>query len=322
VKLDSGFDDLIAGLCSCGLAIHPIPERISRKAADIHISADTPVKIYCTDGEVYTSCSRVLSAEDVGDLFYKLCDYSVYRHMKEIKDGYITVFGYYRCGIAGTANIKHGEVASVGNITSLNIRIPRHVPGAAEEIFRCKVDLLDGLLVVGEPSSGKTTILRDIVAHLEGKRCVVVDERRELTCGFDFHDVDILLDYDKKNAISQAIRCLSPKLILCDELDSADIPAIRQGMSSGVSFIASVHGSIDREGCLRPVIWELISTGAFRNIAVLYGREAPGKIREVRSAREFIEAYGGVDDNLLRPLNWPESKQKTSDKSIYAGRFS
>lgn len=50
----------------------------------------------------------------------------------------------HRVGICGTAVSIHGEINSVRDISSLNIRIAREIPNASEELLR-RVGKLDGV---------------------------------------------------------------------------------------------------------------------------------------------------------------------------------
>ena len=291
-KIISGFRDMIQELRLTGLDLVSVPDNIAENAVDIHFASGFQVIVHGADGASYQISKNALSDADIDDLFYRFCDYSVYRHINEINKGYVCVFGKYRCGIAGTAVKQRGEIVSVKNVRSMNIRVPRAVNGVSCRIARCKADLLDGLLLVGPPSSGKTTVLRDMIVRLANERCVVVDERRELSWGIKDSAVDFMLDYSKDEAISQAIRGLSPRIIVCDEIADEDIPIIRKAAATGVNFIASVHGD-PVKWRRRPLVQELASSGVFRRIAVLEGRNNPGSVKELVFTDEFLETDRG-----------------------------
>ena len=53
------------------------------------------------------------------------------------------------------------------------------------------------------------------------------------------------------------------------------------GMNSGVSFIATAHGSSFSEVLSRPNIKRLVDSKVFKKAIVLKGKEAPCEIREV-----------------------------------------
>lgn len=289
-KATNALDDILLSLRSLGINTSDVPEYTAENAADIHFSSAAPIRLYCTDGQVLPLTDKAFSDSDIAELFHKFCDYSVYRHINEIKEGYITVFGKYRCGLSGTAVKRRGEIISLKNINSMNIRIPRAIPGISKELASCKAELLDGILLVGPPSSGKTTILRDVIQRLQGERCVVVDERQELNWGNTCSDADFMHGFTKEEAISRAIRSLSPRIIVCDELAEKDIDIIKKAVSAGVSFIATVHGdpfSWQR----RPLVSELVLSGAFGRVAVLDSRNRPGRIKEVIKLEDIGRSF-------------------------------
>ena len=94
--------------------------------------------------------------------------------------------GGHRVGVCGTAVYEENRVSGIRDISSLNIRIAREVYGAADELLRELDKEISGLLIAGPPSSGKTTILRDLARQLsiKGKKVVVIDERGELGGAF------------------------------------------------------------------------------------------------------------------------------------------
>lgn len=285
---NSAYSEITEILSKAYIDIENIPEYIKESATDIHISVGQPVLIYCLGLNRYTT-KNVISPMQMDNIFFKLCDYSIYKHTEEIKNGFITIGGKYRCGICGTC-VKNGkDITSIKNITSLNIRIPHTVENVSQQIFEFKNNISKGLLIIGEPSSGKTTILKDIVSKLSNKRLVVIDERYELS--MEKQECDVMLGYNKDQGISQAIRTMSPQFILCDELDYDDIDGVKLAVSTGVSVIASVHGKFDKREKPRQVISDLIDTGAFSTIVMLKGRLYPSVIGSIWDVGEFNEIF-------------------------------
>ena len=88
--------------------------------------------------------------------------------------------GGHRVGVCGTAVYEENRVSGIRDISSLNIRIAREVYGAADELLRELDKEISGLLIAGPPSSGKTTILRDLARQLsiKGKKVVVYRRAR------------------------------------------------------------------------------------------------------------------------------------------------
>ena len=88
--------------------------------------------------------------------------------------------------------------------------------------------MLYSTLICGEPASGKTSLLRDLARGLssgdygEIRRVAVVDERGELSGAGELPLCDVLRGCPKAEGIQQAVRCLSPEVVLFDELGSRE----------------------------------------------------------------------------------------------------
>jgi stage III sporulation protein AA len=147
---------------------------------------------------------------------------------------------------------------------------------------------------VGQPLSGKTTILRDLCRYFAGEKCfepkkiVIVDERDEIASksfggGVDVGvHTDVLSLYPKEVGIDIALRTLSPDIIVLDEIGSDDeVNAMLSGMNSGVGFIATAHGASFEDVLLRPNIKKMVDAKVFEKVIVLKGKEAPGEVKEV-----------------------------------------
>lgn len=282
--MDSMVKEIEELLNYCGVDNAFINPDIAQKVTDINISVKKPVTLYTPNGK--TELIDCFDSEKLDELFLKICDYSVYKHTQEIKNGFITLKNKYRCGICGTAVYKDDSLISIKNISSVNIRIPRNVKGAADELIkRCKGELLYGVLIVGEPSSGKTTVLKDLLFYLENRRVALIDERYELYIG---QKCDVLLGMDKKKGFGQLMRTMSPEIIVCDEIDEKDIDAIEYAMSSGISVIASAHGDLNSKN-MRPALKKLIDTGAFKTLVQLKSRANPGEIKKIYKYDNFLE---------------------------------
>lgn len=267
-----------------------LPVKIKNDATDLKLSAGFSPVLFL-NREIYRikDC-KPLTAADIQDIFFSMCDFSVYKHLEEIKQGFITYKGRYRVGICGTAVTEGGEITNIKNITSLIVRIPRLIYGAAEDLRQKVNRLTDGILIVGEPASGKTTVLRDLLIVLSEKRLVVLDERRELTGGLKGTELDVLYGYPKNHGINHAIRNLGAEVIMCDELEEGDLSSVKSAASSGVNLIATVHGAKGKT--VRSLVLELSRTGAFKYIALMKGRDNPCLIEKVLEADDFVKAYG------------------------------
>lgn len=294
---------------------------------DIRVKSNQPLTIYGRygiryidkNGRVYTSPDANIiycSENDMKAIFLDLCSYSIFSHEDEIKKGYISVNDSYRVGIGGTAVTKDGEVTNIKKISSLVFRIPREQRGCSKALFMSGIDFSSGILIVGEPSSGKTTLLRDIAYSLsnrifsESKKVTVLDERNEISGCFNLGPcVDVLKGFPKNAGFDTAIRTLSPEIIICDELSDKDLNSINQCVFCGVPIIASMHGNynsfMEREICR-----DLIYSGAFKTIVFLKGRINPTEIDKIYTAGDLIENYRSNLSSSERLTAWSnESKQ-------------
>lgn len=293
--------------------LYRISPEVKQKISEIRVRVNQPVCLHTRqnilffrkDGSVTeTITSNVIKATraDLQESFRTLCGYSVYAHQNEIKNGFVTYLGGHRVGICGTAASAENHVTSIREITSLNIRIAKESYGIADPIFkRLGSDLEEGLLILGEPASGKTTILRDLCRQLASgslgtaKKVALIDERGEVAGvvqGEVQNDVGICCDvfdgYPKGEGILQALRCFSPQFILCDELGSAsDAAAILAGIHAGVGMITTMHAASIHDLRKRPQGRILLETGAFRYVAVLDSSRVFGKISEIYDLNEY-----------------------------------
>jgi len=271
---------------------------------EIRLRTESPIAFSTSDGvgylsktgevEKFPSGNSVISTKyHLGECFRLVCGYSVYSHQHEIRNGFITIKNGHRIGLGGTAVLEKGQIVNVRNVSSINIRIAREVNGSADPIIKALYkENPTGTLIVGAPSSGKTTILRDIARQLSNGilgraiKVVVVDERGELGAVYAGQagnhlgcSCDILDNYPKDEGIQIAIRCLSPDVILCDEIGTRDeVEAVIAGLNAGVPIISSIHAHSTDELLKRPQSKSLLETGAFTDIVLLKNAKMPGQV--------------------------------------------
>ena len=319
-----------------------LPGHIQRSVREIRLRAGKPLML--TTGEESLFLDRgglarrlkspdllTVSSIQVKSVFLKLCSHSVHAHQEEIANGFVTLRGGHRAGICGTAVEESGRIQNIRDISSINIRVARAAKGAASEIIRQYLgEGLCGIILAGPPASGKTTLLRDIARALASdpfyKRAAVVDERGEIAAVRDGEaqndlgdSCDILNGYPKAPGIQQALRTLSPEVILCDELGTLEeVEAVIESLNAGVPVITTVHASSIREVTARRQSAELLQTGAFSLVAMLRGSEKPSEIEHVY---EVENLYAQMDWNRGHPpfLRGVREFSRPADET--AGRY-
>lgn len=250
-----------------------IPDEI--KSAALEIRVNKKIRVFCE--KTFLSLDPEVSVQDINEIFKKLCNYSVYSFQEQIKNGFVTFLGGHRVGIASSAVLENSQITGIKEISSLNLRIAREFKNCSKNIYEIIKVSSKGALIVGPPLSGKTTILRDLARLFSGEsKVTVVDERFEIAaCNegkaqLDVGSSDVLSGFPKSEGILRAVRCLSPNVIICDEIGTLkETKAINEALNSGVKVIASIHASSEKEILKKPQILWLLYSGAFEKIIIL-----------------------------------------------------
>ena len=299
-------------------ALVNLPDSIKAVASEIRLRCGRPVMVSGMFGDIFLSEKGIesyiltdnalkVSINDIEECFRTVCGYSVHTHQNSICSGYVTVSGGHRAGIVGTAVNIGGDISAIREISSINIRVARQFKGIADELFEhIKGDLSKSVLIAGPPSSGKTTVLRDLARILSSEqggysKTVIIDEREEIAAccdGVPQNDIgissDVISGYSKGAAVATALRSMSPQNIILDEIVSDDeVAAIEIGLNAGVSFYLSVHATDENELIRKKAVTRLINSGAFSCVVFLHGKDNPSKIAKIISAGDLVDSYDG-----------------------------
>ncbi|MBQ8965252.1 stage III sporulation protein AA [Ruminococcus sp.] len=269
-----------------------LPEEKISQIREIRLRTGRPPTLTCVEGaEKIPDCPEV-TKEDIAETAARAFRNSIHSSTDRLCAGYVTYENGCRVGLSGTACRENGKIVSIKQISSLCIRIPREIIGCSEDIFQsCLSERPASLLICGAPSSGKTTYLRDLTRLCGGRyRTALIDERGELagiSFGIPTNDVglltDIFDDYPRKEAIETAVRAMSPQMIVCDEIGSAeDVQTLGYAIRSGVSLIATCHCGDLEDLANKPNISELIKTQIFDYAVLLENC----KVKQMRVLRE------------------------------------
>lgn len=241
---------------------------------EIRLRVNRPISVSVGDKDLLLD--TISSSADIEHTFKTAFSYSMHSYSKELAHGYITTRGGNRVGICGTAVIAAGRdsVDTLKYISSINIRIAREIKGCADTIMKtCFSNGLSGVLVVGAPSSGKTTILRDITRQLGTRyKISLIDEQGEISAthrNIAQNDVgaltDVFFGYPKHIGIETAVRVMSPRAVIVDEIGTDDeAKALELALHSGVRLITAVHGACFEDAKQKPAVKRLIRQSAFQ----------------------------------------------------------
>lgn len=198
--------------------------------------------------------------EELEELLRHLCRYSVYAFAEEIRQGFLTVQGGHRVGLAGQVILDgDGRIKNMKYIRYLNIRIAHQIKGAANPVipFIFEEGHVLNTLLISPPGGGKTTMLRDMIRQVSegtvygpGVNVSVVDERSEIAgsyLGVPQNDVgirtDVLDGCSKTEGMMMAIRSMAPQVLAVDELGSVeDVQALQMAGGCGCRLLATAHG--------------------------------------------------------------------------------
>ena len=99
---------------------------------EIRMRAGQPIELIYKNHSILTEeiCSFTL----LQSVLSVMSQHSVYRLEEELKQGYMTICGGHRIGLAGKVLIENGAVKRIRDISSINIRIAREKIGCAVQL--------------------------------------------------------------------------------------------------------------------------------------------------------------------------------------------
>ena len=97
-----------------------------------------------------------------------IAGYSLYAYEDELRQGFLTIQGGHRVGVAGKILMEEGKVRSIRYISFLNIRLAHQVEGCADKVMPFIVENGEvcHTLIISPPCCGKTTLLRDVIRQI------------------------------------------------------------------------------------------------------------------------------------------------------------
>lgn len=246
----------------------------------------------------------VVTAEDVRETLNCAAQHSLYAFEEEVRQGFLTVSGGHRIGIAGQVVLNQSRVKIIQPASCLNIRFSHQIKGCANQVLPYLFNEESGevfhTLFISPPRCGKTTLLRDVIRQisygndmLHGKNVGVVDERSEIgACyqGIPQNDVgirtDILDGCPKAEGMMMLIRSMAPEVVAVDEIGGkSDLEAMRYVMNCGCKILATVHGTSMEDIKKKPGFLTLFEERIFDRYIVLSSKKGAGTIEDICDER-------------------------------------
>lgn len=232
------------------------------KLQEIRLRLNQTIEFNFNDSNEWLE-TYLLTEQDCQYVINQLSEHSLYRLEDELREGYITIEGGHRVGLAGEVSTQEGKVKQLQYITFFNIRIAREVKNVAKHCIEMiyEKEMFLNTLIIGAPQTGKTTLVRDIARNIsEGTtktnthKVAIIDERSEIAAsinGVPQHNLgrrtDVMDACPKVDGMMMMIRSMSPEVIIVDEIGKQeDVQALMEAIYAGVTIICTVHGhSID-----------------------------------------------------------------------------
>lgn len=221
------------------------------------------------------------------------CENSIYAYNEEIKQGFITVEGGIRIGLAGTCINENAKIKTIKSLSSINIRLPHEIRNCSLKILEFMTEpQIFNTLILSPPGAGKTTLLRDVAFQISQryiKNVLIIDERNEIANvvnGFPQYKLgvfcDVITNCSKQFGLENGIRSMRPDIVMTDEIaNKTDVDAVMYAQGCGVKVIATTHCDNLANLKQKKDFQAIIENKTFERYVVLSTRNGAGTVEGV-----------------------------------------
>ena len=202
------------------------------------IAVDVGRPLVIKHGSGYASFERVVTKDDIHYIIHRIHGFR--------EDN--------RTGIEKTFHRISAIRDRYGEIVGVTVRFGRFIYGAAAVLEPLLKTQREGLMLIGRPGVGKTTLLRDVARILAaeiGPNVVIVDSSNEIGGDGKIPHPGIGLARRlqvpnpsvQAKVMMQAIANHGPEVVIADEIGyHSDVDVVVTMARRGVRFIATAHG--------------------------------------------------------------------------------
>jgi stage III sporulation protein SpoIIIAA len=207
-----------------------------------------------------------------------------------------------RRGIPGTGHRISVVYTAENTVEGYTFRVGRFLPGLADPLAGLlKED--PGMLVVGGPGSGKTTLQRCIavlLAEIYPYQTIIVDTSGELSgagatphAGIGNADrLQVARKSEQHRVLQTAVRNQNARVVVIDEINTLEESVVvAEGAREGVQFVATAHGR-DLERVLRRTSLQPLFDAEYPAFCWVLVMHAQGQYR----VYQFLEAVAAIGE--------------------------